>query len=584
MSSKSKGSITLLGIVTRPLVISILLMASVIGIASSAYFVNIGPSSLLIQQQNGSVANATSLTLNLGGVPAAGHTIVLAVLYQNPSNTGNISVSGLGAAWIPGYQTAATGMSIAFVYGQHTSGAGQTITITVPEADNLQATCSDWINLTTIEDAGSQMTANARSISSHVSSTTSNPNAVVFAVTAYLGTALASPPQGNYVPLNTAGSSTMNLVGGYTVTRATNTHTNNFVFSTSSQWLSASVALDSSGANQPLFGATPLTDFTGGQLYLKKFSGYLYNGSNTMPPAHDADGRNIAQQIQPLDVNGHPSATGKIGVVGIGMQNWTLELCTPNTPFNGCLPYTFTDDAAKLAGVNPRTVLVDCAQGGNYASDWENPGSSAWKTCLNRMAARTYKVTPAQVQVVLWKEIDAYPKVSLNKLSGATCPAVPVVGVDPDACVYEAAMASVARTVKSQFPNAQQMFLHSRTYAGFATSHENSEPYAYEYGFSNKWLIQAQISQLAGGGIDPLAGDLSYTAAPWLAWGPYFWASGTTPRSDGQVWVGGDFEADGTHISDCTFYGITCGVKKIANLMINFYSTSPYSTWFMASS
>jgi hypothetical protein len=48
--------------------------------------------------------------------------------------------------------------------------------------------------------------------------------------------------------------------------------------------------------------------------------------------------------------------------------------------------------------------------------------------------------------------------------------------------------------------------------------------------------------------------------------------------------VGGDFEADGTHISDCTFYGITCGVKKIANLMINFYSTSPYSTWFMAPS
>src|ERR1700756_4052143 len=122
MSSKSKGSKTLLEIVSRPLVISILLMASIIGIASSAYFINIGPSSLLIQQQNGSVTNATSLTLNLGGVPAAGHTIVLAVLYRNPSNTGNISVSGLGATWIPGYETAATGMSIAFIYGQHTSG------------------------------------------------------------------------------------------------------------------------------------------------------------------------------------------------------------------------------------------------------------------------------------------------------------------------------------------------------------------------------------------------------------------------------------------------------------------------------
>jgi hypothetical protein len=169
----------------------------------------------------------------------------------------------------------------------------------------------------------------------------------------------------------------------------------------------------------------------GGWYYLKlghsvnKFSGYLYNGSNAMPPAHDADGRNIAQQIQPLDANGHPYVTGKIGVVGIGMQNWTLELCTPNTPFNGCLPYTFTDDVAKLAGVNPKTVLVDCAQGGNYAADWENPGSSAWKTCLNRMAARTYKVTPAPVQVVLWKEIHAFPKVLAEQIIRRELPSGP---------------------------------------------------------------------------------------------------------------------------------------------------------------
>ena len=35
------------------------------------------------------------------------------------------------------------------------------------------------------------------------------------------------------------------------------------------------------------------------------------------------------------------------------------------------------------------------------------------------------------------------------------------------------------------------MFLQSRTYGGYATTNENPDPYAYEYGFATKWLIQA---------------------------------------------------------------------------------------------
>jgi len=102
-----------------------------------------------------------------------------------------------------------------------------------------------------------------------------------------------------------------------------------------------------------------------------------------------------------------------------------------------------------------------------------------------------------------------------------------------------------------------------------------------------KWLIQAQIVQIRSGGtsVDPTAGDLNYKggAAPWSAWGPYTWANGDTPRSDGLVWCNGqsgapcngevDFEPDGTHPN-------TQGDQKVANLLMNFFLDSVYTPWF----
>lgn len=539
-------------------------------------------SSNLVSMQSGSATSAKTLTLTLPPAKEVGTIGVLAVLYTNSRNNAHISVTGLGATWTPGYHAAGSSMGIQFIYGQHFSGGGTTVTITVPNTDTLVATFSGWNNLTIDEDADSQAFAIYSGVSPQISSTTSDSDTVVFAVTAYQGAALASPPQGDFVPLDAAASTVspgFNLIGGYQVASATGTYTNQFLFNTSSHSLSVSLALESSGVNE-LFAATPLTDFAAGQLYLGNFPGFLYSGSNTMSAAHDSDGRSAAEQIQPLDADGNPSPTGKIAVVGIGMRNWTLELCTGTPGTLGCSPYTFGEQAGSFPGVNPQMVLVDCAQGGTFATDWATV-TPAWNTCLKWLSL--YGVTAAQVQVVLWKQIDASPKISLSSLSvGSTCPANPNPATAPDACVYEALTAEAVRTVKTKFPNTQQMFLQSRTYAGYANYAESPEPYAYEYGFSTKWLIQAQINQLATGHVDPVAGNLSYSAAPWLAWGPYFWASGPTPRSDGQTWLGGDFADDGTHISTCPFYGINCGVKQIADLMINFYSTSPYTTWFLA--
>jgi hypothetical protein len=75
--------------------------------------------------------------------------------------------------------------------------------------------------------------------------------------------------------------------------------------------------------------------------------------------------------------------------------------------------------------------------------------------------------------------------------------------------------------------------------------------------------------------MDARAGDLNLaTGAPWIAWGPYLWADGTTPRSDGLTWAASDFAADGTHPA-------TSGRTKVADMLVTFFLNSPYTKcWF----
>jgi hypothetical protein len=330
-------------------------------------------------------------------------------------------------------------------------------------------------------------------------------------------------------------------------------------------------------------GMVALTDLGTGT-YLG-FEGGLYpNGSNSAPAAHDTAAKAHAALVTALDASGNPSASGKIVMMSIGMSNTTDEWCG-NGDGSPCVASTFTTLAQAAGGLNAKLVIADGAVASQDANKWLDPNPAhclpsnpPWCNNYNRVAAQVLPplgVTEKQIQVIWIKEADANPTVSLPSASA-------------DAYTLEGNLGQIVRAAKIRYPNLQMIFLSSRIYAGYATTPLNPEPYAYESGFAVKWLIQAQINQMAGGGIDPIAGDLNYNngTAPWIGWAAYLWAKGTTARSDGLVWCHAqtgspcngeqDYQADGTHPLNPT------GTAKVGNLLLTFFKTSPYSTpWFL---
>ncbi|MCL4524722.1 MAG: hypothetical protein M1451_12565 [Acidobacteria bacterium] len=268
--------------------------------------------------------------------------------------------------------------------------------------------------------------------------------------------------------------------------------------------------------------------------------------------------------MQPLDTSGNPSPTGKIVLLSMGMSNTTQEFCSQNSALP-CNSWTFMGQAAADAAVNKTTLaLVNGAASSQTAPTWDSP------TDANYNRVRDTRLIPQglseqQVQVVWVKVAQSMPTVSLPNAQS-------------DAVTLLTAMGNIARAIKVRYPNAQLVFFSSRIYGGYATTALNPEPYAYENGFSVKWLVQAQIDQMANGGnvVDARAGDLNYnTVAPWIAWGPYLWASGLNLRSDGLMWQSADMESDGTHPSQS-------GEQKVGALLLNFFKQSPFSKcWFV---
>jgi len=314
----------------------------------------------------------------------------------------------------------------------------------------------------------------------------------------------------------------------------------------------------------PVSARVPVSDL-GANQYLG-FSGGLYpGGSNTVPAAHHAAGVARANSVQPLDINGMPSASGKIVLLSIGMSNTTQEFCSANSDLP-CSAWTFAGQAAADATVNKTTlVLVNGAQGGKSAGFWDSATDADYDRVRDTRLV-PQGLSEQQVQAAWVKVANPGPAISLPSAQS-------------DAYLLITQMGNIVRAMKTRYPNLKLVFFSSRIYAGYATTTLNPEPYAYESGFAVKWIVQAQIDQMQNGGtiVDARAGDLNYnTGAPWIGWGAYLWADGTTARSDGLTWLQSDLEGDGTHPSQS-------GEQKVGTLLLNFFKSSPYTKcWFVS--
>jgi PKD repeat protein len=304
-------------------------------------------------------------------------------------------------------------------------------------------------------------------------------------------------------------------------------------------------------------GIAPLNEL--GLNTYSNYAGGLYSsGANTRPPAHEAAGLQIATtQVTPLNAGGSVDTNnGKIVLLSIGMSNTTQEWATKGMD-------NFLHLATNDPALNPRVKVVDGAIGGQDAIRWTNLVSSNWDIVVTQRLVKA-GVTTSQVQVLWLKQALASP-VNYGFFPG-------------HAQALQSDLAMILRNARIKFPNLKLAYLSCRTRAYVSgPSGLNPEPFAFETGFADKWVIEDQILGRNNLNFDPASGPV---VAPWISWGPYIWGDGITPRGDGLTWLCTDVEsADYTHPS------ATGGVPKVASQLLAFFKTDPTATsWFLKTS
>jgi len=302
---------------------------------------------------------------------------------------------------------------------------------------------------------------------------------------------------------------------------------------------------DVTGTSTPIQAITDL----GTGSYEGEEGGLYPNGSNTYPTSQYSYGVGLAQSIGPLSSTGEPDPTGKYVLLALGES-------TAQNEFNRFLPIANADPDK-----NPNLVIVNGAQGGATPNEFVVSGTYYWSTILNNYLPQN-GVTADQVVAVWIEDTDS---IKTGSFPG-------------DMTNMQAEYESLAQDVLTNFPNVKLMYWSSRVYGGYSNglvNPDDPEPYAYEAGFAVKNAIGDQLNGNANlcdgyNGCTPVL-------APWMAWGPYYWANGMLGREDGLEWDCEDFSSDGTHPSS------TFGQLKVATELLNFLKTDDTTTpWYLA--
>jgi hypothetical protein len=227
-------------------------------------------------------------------------------------------------------------------------------------------------------------------------------------------------------------------------------------------------------------------------------------------------------------------------MVSVGMSNTAMEFLT------------FRSISQAHPQLNPKVSLVNGAQPGQTSNFWVDPDAPPWQELDNRLLQAG--LTPEQVQIVWLKQTQtghgAFPE-------------------KPRALQED--LKAIVQNLSIKYPNTRLVYLSSRTRSYTYWNGLSPEPTAFETGFAVKWLIQAQIEGDPELNYDPEKGPVK---APYLSWGPYLWADGLTPRSDGMIWAPEDMVRDCTHPSEK-------GRQVVAQMLLDFFKTDSTTTWFV---
>lgn len=240
------------------------------------------------------------------------------------------------------------------------------------------------------------------------------------------------------------------------------------------------------------------------------FPGCLYPGSNQHPLPLPV--------VEPVD--------GRVGFGSIGMSNAAQE---------------FTYFIENVATPRPEVVIFNGAQGGQTSAAWADPDDPVWTNFAGALAGAG--LSPDQLQVVWVK--SALIQSNHGELESA-------------ALAEKTALEAVLRNLAAKYPSVRIAYLTSRAYGGYGCG-LSPEPAAYAHGLAIKWIIEEQL-------------DGRHDDMPFLSWGPYVWADGATPRSDGHAWLPEDFQ-DGCHPSES-------GRQKVGELMQRFFTED--APWYAA--
>lgn len=298
-------------------------------------------------------------------------------------------------------------------------------------------------------------------------------------------------------------------------------------------------------------GLIPLTDLGAG--FYGSFMGGLYPaGSNSRPAIHEQKGISISQTIEPLDTSGTVNyELGQILFVGMGGSN-------ASNAFN-----MFTDTMVHYdwAGTNPCLRAKGLFFGGKDLHDMIDTTSNFyWDELQGRLFNRGD--TWQQVQVVWMLEQSEFTTENLE------------VYIDYVVDQYITLMHRMLDTM----PNLKIVYLTGFHYTGYThPAHELYsvlvEPKGYWGNLAIKELIERQID-----GDPELVFEGPGRVAPYISWGPYFWADGNNPRGgDFLVWPCEDYRDDDTGGG---FHLEEVGKYKEAKMLMQFYNSDTVANWW----